>query len=209
MAQARPPYEVAPNGCWLREKPYPQTKHLGKTRLLVAVLYERMTGQTCLPGTVFRHKCNEPRCINPAHVVPGTHGDNVADRVKAGRSAIGPRNGRAKLTEDDVRRIFLDGEPNYLLRAELGVDGKVIRDIRSGKTWRYLTSQLASRLPARLKVRSRKRVRPSGDAGSVGPPGCPDIDKQRTENADAIKEEFNHKATRCADNDPRLALHQS
>ncbi len=150
MPQVRPQYEVAPNGCWLREKPYPQTKHQGKARLLVAVLYEQMTGQACLPGTVFRHKCNESRCVNPKHVVPGTHADNVADRVRAGRSAVGTRNGRTKLTEADVRRVFVGNDPVRVIAKELGVDRKAIRSIRSGQTWRYLTEPLAAeRLAAR------------------------------------------------------------
>jgi hypothetical protein len=33
-------------------------------------------------------------CVTFTHLIPGTHADNVADRVSRGRSATGRRNGR-------------------------------------------------------------------------------------------------------------------
>ncbi len=35
---------------------------------------------------VVRHKCDEPRCINPHHLLPGTPTDNMKDRRDRGRT---------------------------------------------------------------------------------------------------------------------------
>lgn len=36
-------------------------------------------------GVVLRHSCDNPPCCNPAHGVPGTQADNVADMIARGR----------------------------------------------------------------------------------------------------------------------------
>ncbi len=43
---------------------------------------------------VIRHTCDNPACIAEAHLLRGTHNDNVQDRVLRGRSARGAQNGR-------------------------------------------------------------------------------------------------------------------
>lgn len=35
---------------------------------------------------VFMHRCDNPSCINPFHIEIGTQKDNIADRVRKGRS---------------------------------------------------------------------------------------------------------------------------
>lgn len=48
---------------------------------------------------VVRHTCDNPKCYRIEHLLPGTHADNVADRVTRGRGATGKRNrGGRRLT---------------------------------------------------------------------------------------------------------------
>ncbi len=66
----------------------------------------------------------------------GTHADNVADRVSRQRSATGSKNGRSKLTEEDVIAIYTNTtDTQTVLARQYGVDRKVIRDIKQRKKW--------------------------------------------------------------------------
>lgn len=44
-----------------------------------------MTGNHVSGGTVLRHKCGNPRCVNPLHLQPGSQRENVDDQ---GRDAV-------------------------------------------------------------------------------------------------------------------------
>lgn len=57
-------------------------------------------------GLLVRHKvCDNPPCVNPAHLAIGTEADNKRDMVEHQRSARGERHHSATLTEDLVREI--------------------------------------------------------------------------------------------------------
>lgn len=110
----------------------------GKEKYAHRIAYEQAFGE--IPeGLVVRHKCDNPNCINPNHLELGTHGDNVKDRMERGRSAKGVNNGRAKLSEENVRYIRNDEiHSNKELSIMFKVDPKVIRDIKSFKTWKHV-----------------------------------------------------------------------
>jgi len=57
------------------------------------------------PGLMVRHRCHNPSCVNPEHLVLGNQRENVDDSVRDGRFAHGVRNGGSKLDEDAVREI--------------------------------------------------------------------------------------------------------
>lgn len=103
------------------------------------ISYELSRGP--IPEGVFVcHRCDNRRCIEPSHLFLGTSQDNVSDMVTKGRNVApkGTRHGRAKLTEEKVVAIRLDGRPVRVIAAESGVCERVIYDIRSRKTWRHV-----------------------------------------------------------------------
>lgn len=69
----------------------------------------------------------------------GTRKENMADKLRDGTSHKGVGNGRAKLTEDDVRAIWArKGEIPGRVAKEYGVTRATIRFIWLRLTWQHL-----------------------------------------------------------------------
>lgn len=133
------------SGCWLwtagaLPTGYGSLNWRGKNRLAHRVSYEIHCGE--IPhGLHVLHSCDNPCCVNPDHLRPGTDADNIADMIARGRGnpAIGDRNANNKLTPDQVRRIrSAKGQPTAVSRA-FGVSEATVRDIRAGRTWSHLS----------------------------------------------------------------------
>jgi hypothetical protein len=87
------------------------------------------------------HRCDNPPCVNPAHLMLGTMADNTQDMVAKHRGLIGECNGNAKLTEQavlEIRRRRTSGELRKVLIAEFGVSGATITRIAKGEGWRHV-----------------------------------------------------------------------
>ena len=90
--------------------------------------------------TVARHSCDNPPCCNPAHIIDGTHDENMRDRDSRGRVAHGEHAGKAKLTLDDVLEIrTLVGLCRVTdLARSFGVSTHTITAIKRGVSWRRI-----------------------------------------------------------------------
>jgi hypothetical protein len=80
------------SGCWLWTGPVtgggygraPSRIRPGiKTSTAHRLSYELHVGP--INGYVVRHKCDNPACVNPAHLTLGTHADNARDAIERKR----------------------------------------------------------------------------------------------------------------------------
>lgn len=89
------------------------------------------------------HTCDNPLCVNPAHLWLGTAKDNMHDKINKGRHNM--RKGEdvhtAKLTEADVYKVWElrdKGLSMNTLAKRFGVSQHAILKICNGKSWRHL-----------------------------------------------------------------------
>lgn len=87
------------------------------------------------PGALVCHSCDNPACINPAHLFLGDALVNQQDKNSKGRGKYpGPR--RRKLTAWDVRRIRAHAGPVNPLVQELGISRNHYFVIRRRGVWK-------------------------------------------------------------------------
>lgn len=102
-----------------------------------------LSGAAVPPGSLACHHCDNPPCVNPAHLYVGTALSNVRDMDSRGRRVVGsntPRgeqNPNAKLTDVQVSEIRLRytgrrGEQSALA-TEYGVTQALVHMIVKGR----------------------------------------------------------------------------
>ena len=137
-------------GCWLwtghtNGDGYAQFCYKGNRRSSNAsrYAYQLLVGE--IPdGMDICHTCDNPACVRPDHLFPGTDLDNNRDKVNKNRQAKGERNAGAVLTESqvlEIRRRYKPGcKVNGLkpLTIEFGISPAAVSRIVRGITWRYL-----------------------------------------------------------------------
>lgn len=83
---------------------------------------------------LIRHKCDNPACVNIAHLEGGTQKENMQDAVKRGRISRGRQHGRPNISDSLVQEIRENTTLNQTQLAKMhGVHPSTISKILSGK----------------------------------------------------------------------------
>jgi HNH endonuclease len=91
-------------------------------------------------GLQVRHACNNPACVNPKHLLLGTHDDNMRDKAAAG-TVKGEKNPACKITAADVRAIrkmHAKGSGIKALERRFNVKKSQIHNIVTRKSWGHI-----------------------------------------------------------------------
>lgn len=97
-----------------------------------------------IKGLVVRHTCDNARCINPEHLVLGTHQDNMGDRCARQRTNKGEARPQSKLTEADVdfiRKHYVRYSKEWgtvAIARMLGVNHRTVQSVTSGEAWTHI-----------------------------------------------------------------------
>lgn len=147
--------EVQENGCWkclshcTDEDGYVRIRYNRKHDRLFRVLYQQKYGE--IPkGLVLRHLCNNAWCVNVEHLKIGTQKENCQDMIDCGRSTkgkrnlkiSGERNNNHKLSEKQVKEIYLSKLSLKKLSKMYEVSTNNISYIKRKKQWQWLTDTL-------------------------------------------------------------------
>ena len=98
---------------------------------------------------MIRHKCDNRMCINPEHLLIGTHIDNMNDRFTRNRCANGVKNGNSKLTDEQVIDIYYSKLSYSDISIKFKISKYVINQIRLGKLWKHITKDLDKKMVKR------------------------------------------------------------
>lgn len=138
-----------PNGCWEWQGQrnhsgygvfYLVGKYVGAHRVSYGLFVAPIPD-----GMMVCHHCDNPPCVNPAHLFVGTAKDNTQDMIQKGRGqwnmvgVLGERHRSARLTEVEVasvRRRWADGETMSAMAREKGVHISTISRVVREHTWR-------------------------------------------------------------------------
>ena len=141
--------EKPKNGCWIwtfahSDKGYGQMCETvdGKerTRLAHRVSYQYHYGDLTDDFMVL-HSCDNPSCINPAHLRKGTCSENIQEAFDKGRKTapiyFGEEHPKSKLTLEQVKFIKANPQIRLIDLARMyGLSLNAIRGVRIGRTWK-------------------------------------------------------------------------
>jgi hypothetical protein len=99
-------------------------------------------------GKEILHTCDNPPCVRPDHLVPGTHQDNFDDATNKNRTSrwkkarlLGERNHQAKLNDTSVREMRVLAAAGWgptRLARRFRVHRKTARRVLTYESWKHL-----------------------------------------------------------------------
>jgi hypothetical protein len=111
----------------------------GKKQMLIHRYIWAKTHGPIPQGSHILHVCDNRLCINPAHLIIGSHQDNMTDKVRKGRQAKGETCGRSKLNEGVVSQILKDHNSTHkALGLKFHISRSQVTRIKARQSWKHI-----------------------------------------------------------------------
>ena len=136
------------DGCWSWKKShdkngytrfYANKASIQGSRVSYYLTYGNLRKDDCVC-----HTCDNPGCVNPAHLWVGSKAENNKDMRDKMRHVYGETSKNAKLTMGDVidiKRRLKYGESGLSISKDYPVSNKTISNILHGKKWAHVKLQ--------------------------------------------------------------------
>lgn len=128
---------------------YGKTWYQGRSNVRVHRLSYSLWNGPLEDGKLIRHRCDNPPCYEPTHLVQGTHLQNMADAVARGRrKQSGKDNPNARLTEYQVgvmRAMHAAGTSINKLALTFNISRRTAHDVVSMASWEALRGPVDDR----------------------------------------------------------------
>jgi len=95
-------------------------------------VYEQLVGP--IPeGQILLHSCDNPPCVNPAHLSPGTKRDNLIDAMVKNRRPVSERHWNAKLSSEQIQAIISDQRTHREIAKTYGISQPYVGRLKHKK----------------------------------------------------------------------------
>jgi hypothetical protein len=123
--------------CWLwtafrTSRGYGHFRHTGTHEIASHAAYRLLIGP--IPdGMDVMHSCDNPPCVNPAHLSIGTRRQNMHDARVRRRLVVGDQHWNSKLTTEQVEFARTSSLSTHKAAKVLGISQSHVCNIRLGK----------------------------------------------------------------------------
>lgn len=116
-------------------------------------------------GKVICHNCpggDNPACVRPSHLFPGTHADNVHDCERKGRGIHPKGEGHAlsKLSEEAVRELltarFIYKQSVREIMRRCGMSQSALSHIFNGRNWSHVSKEFGVLKQPQIQYRKNR-----------------------------------------------------
>lgn len=162
----RSKYVKQENGCWVwiggTDRGYGVFRDNGELHRATAWIYTRTYGP--IPeGREMCHTCDNPPCVNLAHIYAGTHAENMRDMaertIRKSWSLSGKTKPWAKLNESTVMAIYDAAGKQRDVAKMFGVCQRTVSKIKRKIEWSHVTDK-----EARIMIRALVQAAEAGES---------------------------------------------